>query len=179
MISRWIEQLITFIEEVIIPEHQLSDKPPVKVHIIGNSVGGHLAAHLANRRPDLVESVCLLNPTPVWGLNLPGWSGHLPAPAIPKRVGRFLFDQIRDLGTIEKYLENAYARKEAFSEELVCVAICLCNKLSALLRTLQLIYSLFVFNLVRCTKFVAAPLGTVATPLLPQFFGALLCRSHR
>ena len=87
-----------------------------------------MAAHLANRRPDLVESVCLLNPTPVWGLNLPGWSGHLPAPAIPKRVGRFLFDQIRDLGTIEKYLENAYARKEAFSEELVCTAICICNK---------------------------------------------------
>ena len=119
MVSRWIDQLITFIEEVIIPEHQVSGKAPVKVHIIGNSVGGHLAAHLANRRPDLVGSLCLLNPTPVWGLNLPGWSGHLPAPAIPKRIGRYLFDQIRDLRTIEKYLENAYARKDAFTEELV------------------------------------------------------------
>lgn len=106
----WMDQIIRFIEEVIRNE---------KVHVVGNSVGGYLAAHLAHRRPDLVESVCLLNPTPVWGLNLPGWSGHLPPPKIPKAIGRFLFDKIRELGTIEKYLDAAYSRKEAFDETLV------------------------------------------------------------
>jgi pimeloyl-ACP methyl ester carboxylesterase len=111
--------VIQFIEEVIIPEHAVDNVRTKKVHIVGNSVGGHLAAHVANRRPDLVQSLCLLNPTPVWGLNLPGWSGHLPAPVIPKFIGRYLFDKIRDLNTIEKYLENAYARREAFDEELV------------------------------------------------------------
>lgn len=119
--SRWVDQLIKFIEEVILPKHAESNNGPQKVHVVGNSVGGHMAAHLANKRPDLVESVCLLNPTPVWGLNLPGWSGQLPAPAIPKAVGRYLFDRIRDLNTIEKYLEAAYSRKEAYGIDLVRV----------------------------------------------------------
>ena len=180
MVSRWIDQLITFIEEVIIPEHQISGKAPVKVHLIGNSVGGHLAAHLANRRPDLVGSLCLLNPTPVWGLNLPGWSGHLPAPAIPKRIGRYLFDQIRDLRTIEKYLENAYARKDAFTEELVSY-LCTVEVGNALTD-----YKFFVSHKLqklaiydRCIKFVAVLLGMVAMPLSHQFFGVPRFRSHR
>ena len=54
-------------------------------------------------------------------MNFPGWSGHLPAPAIPKAIGRFLFDRIRDLNTIESYLENAYANRGAFGEKLVSV----------------------------------------------------------
>lgn len=111
----WIDQLSTFIEEIILPEHPDGQK----VHVVGNSVGGHLAAHLACQRPDLVQSICLLNPTPVWGLNLPGWSGHLPPPKVPKAIGRYLFDKIRNLQTIEKYLDNAYARKEAYTDELV------------------------------------------------------------
>jgi pimeloyl-ACP methyl ester carboxylesterase len=112
----WIDQLSKFIEEVILPEHPDGHK----VHVVGNSIGGHLAAHLAYQRPDLVESICLLNPTPVWGLNLPGWSGHLPPPKVPKAIGRYLFDKIRDPDIIEKYLDNAYARKEAYNDELVC-----------------------------------------------------------
>ena len=43
----------------------------------------------------------------------------MPAPTIPKAIGRYLFDQIRDLTTIATYLETAYARKEAFDEELM------------------------------------------------------------
>jgi len=43
----------------------------------------------------------------------------LPAPWIPKKVGRYLFDRIRDLNTIEKYLEAAYSNKAAFGEDLV------------------------------------------------------------
>lgn len=116
----WVDQIIKFIEEVVLLKQDgVAANGPARVHIVGNSVGGHLAAHIANRRPDLVASICLLNPTPVWGLNLPGWSGHLPAPAVPRAIGRYLFDQIRDLNTIEKYLENAYARTEAFGEKLI------------------------------------------------------------
>ena len=109
----WIDQIVQFIEEIILPDH-----PGSKIHLVGNSVGGHLAAYVAARRPDLIQSICLLNPTPVWGLNLPGWSGHLPAPKVPKAIGRYLFDRIRDLNTIDKYLENAYSRRGAFDEEL-------------------------------------------------------------
>lgn len=101
---------------VLVPKEDGTRK---RVHLVGNSVGGHLAAYVAVRRPDLISSICLLNPTPVWGLNLPGWSGHLPAPIIPKAIGRVLFDQIRDLKTIERFLEQTYSRRGAITEELV------------------------------------------------------------
>lgn len=114
-IDTWADQIIDFVQEVLVPIHG----EDVKVHLIGNSVGGHLAALLATKRPDLIESVCLLNATPVWGLNLPFWSGHLPPPFLPRRIGRFLFDQIRNLGTIEKYLEAAYFNKDAYDETLI------------------------------------------------------------
>lgn len=114
----WLDQIIDFIETVILSEYE-GRSTRARVHVVGNSVGGHLAAILAARRPDLVASLCLLNPTPVWGLNLPGWNGSLPPPAIPRRIGRYLFDRIRDLNTIEKYLENAYSNRNAFDEELM------------------------------------------------------------
>lgn len=107
----WVEQIICFLEQVVQAEG--------KVHLVGNSIGGHLAVVVATRRPDLVASLSLLNATPVWGLNLPGWSGKLPPPAIPRKIGRVLFDTIRDLTTIEKYLEAAYANREAFGHELM------------------------------------------------------------
>lgn len=116
----WLDQVIDFITNVILPQFENNGRT-TKVHVVGNSVGGYLAAVLAATRPDLVASLVLLNPTPVWGLNLPGWSGHLPAPAIPRRIGRFLFDRIRDLNTIEKYLESAYANRNAFDQELVSI----------------------------------------------------------
>jgi len=112
----WLDQIVEFIEKVILPEYEGQS---ARVHVVGNSVGGYLGAVLAARRPDLVASLCLLNPTPVWGLNLPGWSGSLPPPAIPRRIGRYLFDRIRDLNTIERYLENAYFSRNAFNEELM------------------------------------------------------------
>lgn len=117
----WIDQIVTFIEQVILPSERSDNgnNKKKKVHLVGNSVGGHLAAYIAVRRPDLIESICLLNPTPVWGLNLPGWSGTLPAPFLPKAIGRFLFDRIRDLTTIEQFLRQTYSRREAFSDELV------------------------------------------------------------
>lgn len=113
-IDTWADQIISFIDEVIVPNH-----PNEKVHLIGNSVGGHLSVVLAAKRPDLIESIILLNATPVWGLNLKGWSGHLPPPFIPRKLGRVLFDWIRDLDTIEKYLEAAYSNRAAFDDDLM------------------------------------------------------------
>lgn len=52
-------------------------------------------------------------------MNLPGWSGNLPPPLIPRAIGRYLFDRIRDLKTIDTYLQAAYANKSAFGDELV------------------------------------------------------------
>lgn len=112
----WIDQLIQFMEEVIIPQQ---DFPPQKIHLVGNSVGGYLSVILAVRRPDLLASISLLNATPVWGLNLPGWDGVLPAPSVPKWIGRKAFDWIRDLGTIDKYLETAYSNKAGYDENLM------------------------------------------------------------
>ena len=120
--NRWCNQIIDFLETIVLPScsnNQSSGTAPTKVHLIGNSVGGHLAAHVAVRRPDLVASLCLLNPTPVWGSKLPGWNGHLPAPTIPKAVGRYLFDRIRDLKTIDQFLTATYSRSQAFDDELV------------------------------------------------------------
>jgi len=109
----WADQIICFIEQIVKNEENQ------KVHLVGNSVGGYLAVVVATKRPDLIASVALLNATPVWGLNLPGWSGKLPPPAIPRKIGRFLFDRIRDPGTIEKYLATAYANRNAFGAELM------------------------------------------------------------
>jgi len=106
----WVEQIVQFIEQEI---------PNQKVHLVGNSVGGHLSVFVAAHRPDLIESVTLLNATPVWGLNLPGWSGHLPPPPLPKMVGRFLFDRMRDRNTIEEFLDTTYVNKAAYDELLV------------------------------------------------------------
>ena len=110
----WANQIISFLECVVLPAH-----PGHKVHLVGNSVGGHISVLLAHERPDLVSSVCLLNATPVWGLNLPGWDGRLPPPPIPRQIGRYLFDKIRDYDTIEKYLDNAYSNRDAFDDELI------------------------------------------------------------
>jgi pimeloyl-ACP methyl ester carboxylesterase len=106
----WMQQIIGFIEDVV---------PQKKVHLVGNSVGGYLAVFVAAQRPDLIESVVLLNATPVWGLNLPFWSGHLPAPRIPKAIGRLLFDRIRDESTIRQFLAATYANAAAYDDMLV------------------------------------------------------------
>lgn len=102
---------------MIRPEHGVGSQL-CKVHVVGNSVGGHLAVWLAARRPDIVKTLCLLNPTPFWGLNLPGWDARLPPPKIPKLIGRYFFDRIRDLKTIETMLDYVYANRGAFDEEL-------------------------------------------------------------
>lgn len=109
-VDTWIEQVIAFLEE-----HQPSKHSGF--HLVGNSVGGYIAVHVAARRPDLVASLLLLNATPIWGLNLPGWSGVLPPPPIPRFVGRVLFDQIRNIRTIRQFLHATYTHASAFESD--------------------------------------------------------------
>lgn len=123
-IDTWADQILNFIETVILPKHGTD----TKIHVIGNSVGGHLAVVLAARRPDWIASICLLNATPVWGLNLKGWSGHLPPPQFPRFLGRVLFDLIRDVSTIDQYLDAAYVNREAFEDTCLVKQIRSCTE---------------------------------------------------
>lgn len=118
----WLEQLKGFIQEIVVPSCCNSSDDDEKhvglvdtrVHLVGNSVGGYLATMIAHRHPYLVSSLTLLNATPVWGLNLPGWDGKLPPPPFPRLLGRTLFESIRNEDVIDKYLEVAYVNREAF-----------------------------------------------------------------
>ncbi len=108
--ATWMEQIIQFMEQVILFDTTTTTTTnnKTRVHLVGNSLGGYLATYVAATRPDLVASLILLNATPIWGLNLPGWTGHLPAPTIPKLVGRVLFDLMRSTSTIQQFLNVTY-----------------------------------------------------------------------
>ena len=111
--ATWMEQIIQFIEQVILQDATTTtttttSSKKTRVHLVGNSLGGYLATYVAATRPDLVASLVLLNATPIWGLNLPGWTGHLPAPTVPKLVGRVLFDLMRSTSTIQQFLNVTY-----------------------------------------------------------------------
>jgi len=133
----WLDQLSSFVQEVILLSslessttaeelestalecNVVNNNNNNKVHLVGNSVGGYLATILTHRYPQLVSSLTLLNATPVWGLNLPGWDGKLPSPMIPKIIGRQLFDVIRNENVITEYLNAAYVNSEAFDGSFV------------------------------------------------------------
>ena len=130
----WLDQLSSFVQEVILsssPSESTAESSAEsessnivnnnnnKVHLVGNSVGGYLATILTHRNPHLVASLTLLNATPVWGLNLPGWDGKLPAPILPKIIGRQLFDVIRNEDVIKEYLNAAYVNSKAFDGSFV------------------------------------------------------------
>lgn len=119
----WVEQIIGFLDEVVLANHSHRRRKEggaeeAGVHVLGNSLGGYLASFVASRRPDLVSALVLANATPVWGLNLPFWSGQLPPPDWgPRFLGRFLFDQIRNPDIVRQYLEAAYENAEAFEND--------------------------------------------------------------
>ena len=96
----WLRQIEFFIQNFM-------QEP--KIDIVGNSLGGYLAIQLAARLPSSkVRRICLLNATPLWGANLPGFNGILPANFLARNVGFRLFDLIRKTVTIKSYLNAAY-----------------------------------------------------------------------
>jgi pimeloyl-ACP methyl ester carboxylesterase len=117
--TTWVEQIISFLEEVVLSYDPADGSMKPKAHLVGNSLGGHLAVFVAAARPHLVETITLLNATPVWGLGLPGWTGHLPPPPFARRVGQILFEQIRQPATIWRYLKAAYVNPSAIDANLV------------------------------------------------------------
>ena len=78
LLARWIEEEI---------------KEPV--HLIGNSMGGQIAIHLAAARPDLVRSLVLVNSTGVPFRVAPG--EHLRSLFVPRGLWSFLLILGRDV----------------------------------------------------------------------------------
>jgi len=107
-IDDWKAQAAEFIDAIVLR----GASPDACVHLVGNSAGGLLAALLAAEPGSRVASLCLLNATPVWGSNLPGWDGRLPGPAVPRAIGRYLYDRMRDRANIAEMLEQVYAAPE-------------------------------------------------------------------
>ena len=56
---------------------QLDDAP---VHLVGHSMGGHLAAHIAARHPDRIDRLVLVDPA------------GIPRPLTPRHVARFAYE---------------------------------------------------------------------------------------
>ena len=111
-IDDWVDQTVTFIEDQILASFPDAER----VHLIGNSLGGLISTIVASRRPDLVCRVCLLNATPLWGGNLPGWDARLPGPKLPRAIGRWAYDRIRDPSNIRGLLEQTYHDEKALGD---------------------------------------------------------------
>jgi pimeloyl-ACP methyl ester carboxylesterase len=79
LLARWIET-------------ELGGEP---VHLIGNSMGGHIAIHLAAARPDLVRSLVLVNSTGVPFAVAP--AEHLRSLFVPRGIWSFLLILARDV----------------------------------------------------------------------------------
>jgi pimeloyl-ACP methyl ester carboxylesterase len=67
----------------------------VPVHLVGNSMGGHIAIHLAASRPDLVRSLVLVDATGIPFEVAPG--AHIESLAMPYGWRTFLLILARDL----------------------------------------------------------------------------------
>jgi pimeloyl-ACP methyl ester carboxylesterase len=78
LLARWIESSF--------------DEP---VHLVGNSMGGHIAIHLAASRPDLVRSLVLVDATGIPFEVAPG--AHIENLAMPRGWRTFLLILARDL----------------------------------------------------------------------------------
>ncbi len=101
----WVSHLSSFVRDVI-------SAPPV---LVGNSLGGYLAPHVARFAP--VHSIVLANATPVWKgpLSSLPWDGSLPAPCFNKLVGSAMYDVIRSPPAVEFLLRQCYSNPAARS----------------------------------------------------------------
>ncbi|EIE19212.1 alpha/beta-hydrolase, partial [Coccomyxa subellipsoidea C-169] len=114
-IDTWTQLLADFITEVI-------GEP---CYVVGNSLGGYLAAQLAATRQHLCRGVVYLNATPFWAFmprpetqevtgrllrRLVGYDGVMPAPEGLKRVLRsFWWDKFTTEDTVRGILKQVYA----------------------------------------------------------------------
>jgi len=103
----WLEQLDTFIRQVV---------PEERVYLLGNSVGGYLAAKVAAREPEeerRVSGLILANAAPFWGWfreGLAPWDGRLPVPVWVRPVATLWFSALR--ANIQSLLSLVYAAPE-------------------------------------------------------------------
>lgn len=110
----WVLQLDHFLRAVV-------KEPAV---LVGNSLGGFLAALEASRQPQKVAGLALLNPTPFWGLwssdtGSPIWDATLPAPRVPRAIGATWFNTLRDPATVCALLQQVYSSPERCDADLV------------------------------------------------------------
>jgi len=113
--SNWGQQLVEFTEQVI----------GQKVHVVCNSVGGLAGLEAAIARPDLVQTVQLLDIS-LRGLHekrTPSWQRPLVASfqrlLRETSVGEAFFGSVAQARTVKNILGQAYGRKDAVTDELV------------------------------------------------------------
>lgn len=113
----WVDQAAAFIEQVVLPDGAIGGKsrPPI---VVGNSLGGFVAAHLAARRPELLSGAALLNPAPFWGSPM-GWDGVLPAPAGTALLASLWFRILSSRPVVRAVLRLVYASPAAVDDALV------------------------------------------------------------
>jgi len=99
----WLDQLADFVR--VVPEE--------RVFLLGNSLGGYLAAKMAARESGGCSKVCglvLANATPFWGWTQEGltpWDGRMPAPGWARPLATLWFGALR--ANIESLLRVVYA----------------------------------------------------------------------
>jgi len=102
----WMAQIDEFVKRVVKEDH---------VYLLGNSVGGYLAAKVAARAAETgtskIAGLALANATPFWGWTQEGawapWDGRLPAPSWVRPVASAWFGALR--GSIGQMLGMVYA----------------------------------------------------------------------
>jgi len=113
--DNWTAQLEHFLETQLHDGENGDNGPPKKAVLVGNSLGGLIAANLAATRPELVEGLVFLNATPFWGANRPNspvWQGDLPVPPAFKWIAAQWWNSIRTTETITTMLDFVYANKD-------------------------------------------------------------------
>jgi pimeloyl-ACP methyl ester carboxylesterase len=118
----WGSQIVDFCREIV------GDK----AILVGNSIGAIVAMQAAVMAPELARKVVLLNCSlrllqEQKQLSLP-WYKRLGAKVVQEILGnraiaQLFFDQVRQPGTVRNILNQAYARPDAVTDELVDMLI--------------------------------------------------------
>jgi len=128
-IDTWTAQLRDFIVDVI----HGGEPGGQKTYVMGNSLGGFLAASLAAAAPELCAGVLMLNATPFWAFAPPltgrprGIWDLLPDGAVPggvpdwitRLIGRLWWDALRAPASVRGILRLVYAFPDSVDDALV------------------------------------------------------------